>query len=80
MTMVALNMTIMDVASWLKKRKESGHLIIKPCAVADTNFRQFQPFNNPSEPLSSKKATDKDRILVDLVRYVITLGKNIDHE
>lgn len=69
----------------LLQRAEKGGavilpVILKPCVFEDTALQQFQPFNDPSKPLSSKNANGKDMVWADLIRYVITLGRDIEHD
>jgi TIR domain len=61
---------------------ESGGAIILPvilghCVFEDTALQQFQPFNLLSEPLATKNPGERDRVWADLVRYLITLAKDI---
>jgi hypothetical protein len=51
-------------------------VIIGYCIFEDTALQPFQTFNTPSKPLSAQKASDRDILWADLVRYVITLLKN----
>jgi hypothetical protein len=54
-------------------------VIIKPCVIEGTELRHFQPFNDPSKPLSAKNSNGRDMVWADLVRYVVTLGRDIKH-
>jgi len=54
-------------------------VILRPCDIEGTVLQQYQPFNDPFEPLSSKNAHGKDQVWADLVRYVVILGRDIDH-
>ena len=53
-------------------------VILKPCTIEATALQQFQAFND--KPLSSKRSNDKDMLWADLVRYVVTLGRDIEYE
>lgn len=54
-------------------------VIIKPCVFEDTALHYYQPFDDPSKPLSARKAPGKDEVWANLVRYVIALGRDIEH-
>jgi len=75
-----------DVLPPLLQAAEKGGAIIlpvilRPCVIEGTVLQQYQPFNDPDKPLSSKNAHGKDQVWADLVRYVyvVTLGRDIDH-
>ena len=52
-------------------------VIVNYCIFEETPLQQFQPFNDPSEPLIIKKLGDKHKVWADLVRYVTTLVKDV---
>ena len=67
-----------DVLPPLLRAAEAGgaiilSIIVNYCAIEGTSLEQYQPFNDPSEPLAIKKTGDKHKVWAGLVRYVTTL-------
>lgn len=61
---------------------EVGEIIILPviiehCILEDTPLQRFKPFNNLSDPLATKRVSERHKVWADLVRYVITLVKDV---
>jgi len=66
----------------LLQAAESGGAIILPvilsdCIFEETSLHQFQPFNSLSELLVDKKPNKRDKVWANLVRYLITLVKDV---
>jgi hypothetical protein len=69
-----------NILPQLLRAAEAGGALILPvilshCVFEDTSLQQFQPFNNPSEPLADKRPNVRHKTWADLVRYIITLTR-----
>ena len=78
---LASNFIAENVLPPLLQAAETGGATILPvivnyCEFEDTPLQQFQPFNDPLEPLVIKEPGDRHKVWTNLVLYVTTLVKH----